>query len=55
MCGESRRVDTVVVSSLIILPGRLMDRQGGCKAFGEAELKKNNKTEQNTKATVSAL
>lgn len=34
------RVDTLVVSSLIMLPGRLMDRRGGCKASGEAGLKK---------------
>lgn len=36
MCGKSHRADTVVVSSLIMLLGRLMDRRGGCKASGEA-------------------
>lgn len=40
MCGKSCRVDTVVVSSLIMLPGELMDRHGGCKASGEAGFKK---------------
>lgn len=42
MCGKSCRVDTVVVSSLIMLPGELMDRHGGCKASGEAGFKKRN-------------
>lgn len=28
MCGKSHRADTVVVSALIMLLGRLMDRRG---------------------------
>lgn len=40
MCGKSRRADTVVVSSLIMLPGRLMDRQGRFKASGDEGFKK---------------
>lgn len=41
MCGKSCQADTGAVRALIMLPGRLTDRQGGCKASGDAGLKQN--------------
>lgn len=51
MCGKSHRADTVVVSALIMLLGRLMDRRG---ASGEAIFERTH-THTNTKRRGFAL
>lgn len=44
MCAKSCRVDTLVVSSLIMLPGRLMDGREGCRASGVDRFNTNKQT-----------